>query len=99
MCVYVCVVYIQCQCKGTLNWGHSLKSLRNSKLEPRSCSQTEVGSNMALTFTRYRTNTKKDVLLIIGGWNAKVGSQELPGVTGKFWLGIQNEAGQRLTEF
>ena len=41
----------------------------------------------------------KDVLFITGGWNAKVGSQEIPGVTGKFGLGIQNEAGQRLTEF
>ena len=41
----------------------------------------------------------KDVLFIIGGWNAKVGSQETPGVTGKFGLGIQNEAGQRLIEF
>ena len=38
----------------------------------------------------------KDVLFIIGNWNAKVGSQEIPGVTGKFGLGIQNEAGQRL---
>ena len=43
--------------------------------------------------------TKKDVLFIIGEWNAKVGSQETPGVTGKFGLGIQNEAGQRLIEF
>ena len=42
---------------------------------------------------------KKDVLFIIGDWNAKVGSQETPGVTGKFGHGIQNEAGQRLTEF
>ena len=42
---------------------------------------------------------KKDVLFIIGDWNAKVGSQETPGVTGKFDLGIQNEAGQRLIEF
>ena len=42
---------------------------------------------------------KKDVLFIIGNWNAKVGSQETPGVTGKFGLGIQNEAGQRLIEF
>ena len=40
---------------------------------------------------------KKDVLFIIGDWNAKVGSQETPGVTRKFGLGIQNEAGQRLT--
>ena len=43
--------------------------------------------------------SKKDVLFIIGDWNAKVKSQEIPGVTGKFGLGIQNEAGQRLTEF
>ena len=42
---------------------------------------------------------KKDVLFIIGDWNAKVGSQETPGVTGKFGLGMHNEAGQRLLEF
>ena len=42
---------------------------------------------------------KKDVLFIIGDWNAKVGSQETPGVTGKFGLGVQNEAWQRLIEF
>ena len=42
---------------------------------------------------------KKDVLFIIGDWNAKVGSQETPGVAGKFGLGVQNEAGQRLIEF
>ena len=42
---------------------------------------------------------KKDVLFIIGDWNAKVGSQETPGVTGKFGLGMQNEAGQRLIQF
>ena len=42
---------------------------------------------------------KKDVLFIMGDWNAKVRSQETPGVTGKFGLGIQNEAGQRLIEF
>ena len=42
---------------------------------------------------------KKDVLFIIGDWNAKVGSQETPGVTRKFGLGIWNEAGQRLIEF
>ena len=41
---------------------------------------------------------KKDVLIIIGDWNAKAGSQETPGVTGKFGLGIRNEAGQRLIE-
>ena len=42
---------------------------------------------------------KKDVLFIIGDWNSRVGSQETPGVTGKFGLGVQNEAGQRLIEF
>ena len=42
---------------------------------------------------------KKDVLFIIGDWNAKVGSQETPGVTGKFGLGMRKEAGQRLIEF
>ena len=42
---------------------------------------------------------KKDVLFIIGDWNAKVGIQEIPGVTGQFGLEIKNEAGQRLTEF
>ena len=48
----------------------------------------------------FRTNTqKKDVFFIIGDWNAKVESQEISGVTGKFGLGVQNEAGQRLIEF
>ena len=41
----------------------------------------------------------KDVLFIIGDWNAKAGSQEIPGITGTFGLRVQNEAGQRLTEF
>ena len=45
------------------------------------------------------TPRKTDILFIIGYWNAKVGSQETPGVTGKFGLGIQNEASQRLIEF
>ena len=43
--------------------------------------------------------TPKDILFIIGDWNAKVGSQEIPGVTGKFGLEEENKAGQRLTEF
>ena len=42
---------------------------------------------------------KKDVLFFIGCWHARVGSQEIPGATGKFGLGVQHEAGQRLTEF
>ena len=49
--------------------------------------------------TPSRTNTPKDVLFIIEDWKAKIGSQEIPGVTSKFGLGVQNEAGQRLTEF
>ena len=46
----------------------------------------------------FRTNLPKDVLFIIGDWNAKVGSQETPAVTGKLGLGEQNEAGQRLID-
>ena len=46
-----------------------------------------------------KLTAKKDIIFIIGNWNAKVGSQEIPGVTGKFDLGVQNEAGQSLTEF
>ena len=48
---------------------------------------------------RLELTRKKDVLFIIGDWNAKVGSQETPEVTGKFGLRVQNEAGQRLIEF
>ena len=48
---------------------------------------------------RLELTPQKDVLFIIGDWNAKVGSQETPGVTGKFGLGVQNEAGRRLIEF
>ena len=42
---------------------------------------------------------KNDVLFIIGDWNARVGSQEIPGIIGKFGLGVQSESGQRLIEF
>ena len=54
---------------------------------------------LTLTPRPSNTNTKKDVLFVTGDWNAKVGSQETPGVTGKFVLGVQNEAGQRPIEF
>ena len=57
----------------------------------------KLNSSM-MTYKLPRTSTK-DVLSIIGDWNAKVGNQEIPGVTGKFGLGVQNEAGQRLIEF
>ena len=48
---------------------------------------------------RLALTPKKEVLFIIGDWGAKVGSQEIPGVTGKFGLGLQNEPGQKLIEF
>ena len=52
------------------------------------------------TYKTSRTNTKKkDVIFIIGDWNTRVSSQEIPGETGKFGLGVQNKAGQRLIEF
>ena len=51
------------------------------------------------TYRTSRKNPPKDVLFIIGDWNAKVGSQETPGVIGKFGLRVQNEAGQRLIAF
>ena len=54
---------------------------------------------LTLTPRPSNTNTKKDVLFVTGDWNAKVGSQEIPGVTGKFSIGVQDKAGQRLTEF
>ena len=47
----------------------------------------------------FRTKTKKNVLFIIRDWNAKVGSQEIPGVTGRLGLGVQNDIRQRLTVF
>ena len=52
-----------------------------------------------LELTSKKKKKKKDVLFTIGDWNAKVGIQEIPGVTGNFSLGIQNETGQRLTDF
>ena len=58
----------------------------------------EVGA-IAFSTRPSRTNAKNYSFFIIGFWNAKVGSQKIPGVTGKFGLGVQNEAGQRLTEF
>ena len=69
---------------------------------PRPLMPKKLKLNGSMKTTPSRTNTKKrkkDVLFIIWDWNAKVGSQEIPGVTGKFGLGVQNEAGQRLIEF
>ena len=59
---------------------------------------TSLGFSMNI-YKLILKSPQKDVLFIIGDWNAKVGSQETPGVTGKFGHGIWNEAGQRLIEF
>ena len=58
----------------------------------------KLNSSM-MTYKTSRTNTKKDVLFITGDWNAKVGSQEIAGVTGKSGHGVQNEARKMLVEF
>ena len=59
----------------------------------------KLNGSMKTYKTFQNWHPKKDVLFIIGDWNAKVGSQETPRVTGKFALGVHNEAGQKLTEF
>ena len=61
--------------------------------------ETEVGRFYEDLQDLLELTPKKDVLFIIGDWNAKVGSHETPGVTVKFGLGVQNEAGRRLIEF
>ena len=67
-------------------------TLKNLKLNGYLKSYEDLQDLLELT-------PKKDVLFIIGDWNAKVGSHETPGITGKFGLGVQNKAGQRLVEF
>ena len=59
----------------------------------------KLNSSMKTYKTFQNEHSQNDVLFIIGSWNAKVGSQETPGETRKFDLGVQNEAGQRLIEF
>ena len=66
--------------------------------QPVTLKKLKLNSSMTLQELLELT-PEKDVLFIIGDWNSKVGSQETPGVTGKFGLGVQNEAGQRLIEF
>ena len=65
---------------------------------PQPLMQRKLNGSMNQTYNLELTY-KKDVLSIIGDWNARVGSQEIPGVTGNVGLGVHNEAGQRLTEF
>ena len=66
---------------------------------PTSNTEAEVESFYEDLQDLLEVTPQKNVLFIIGDWNAKVGSQETPGLTGKFGLGIWNEAGQRLIEF
>ena len=76
--------------------------LPNPGIEPRSPTlQVDASTSEPLEriLQDLLEHPKKDVLFIIGDWNAKVGSQETPGVTGKFGFGVQNETGQRLIEF
>ena len=68
-------------------------------LQPVILKKLKLNSSMKTYKTFLELTPKKDVLFIIGDWNAKLRSQETPGVTGKNGLGIQNEAGQRLIEF
>ena len=68
-------------------------------LQPSNAEEAEVERFCEDLQDLLELTPKKDVLFIIGDWNAKVGSQEIPGVTGKFALGVRNEAGQRLIEF
>ena len=67
--------------------------------QPVMLKKLKLNGSMKTYKTFLELTPKKDVLFTIGDWNAKVGSQETPGVTGKFGLGVQNEAGQRLIEF
>ena len=66
---------------------------------PVTLKKLKLNGSMKTYKTFQNEHTHKNVLFIIRDWNAKVGSQETPGVTGKFDLGIRNEARQRLTEF
>ena len=77
--------------------GHSLITMRSSSGDRHKEAEIEWFYEDLQDLLELKS--KKDVLFIIGKWNAKVGSQEIPGVTGKFGLGVQNEAGQRLMGF
>ena len=68
-------------------------------LQPVTLEKLKLNGSMKTYKDLLELTPKKHVLFIIGDWNTKVGSQETPGVTGKFGLGMQNEAGQRLIEF
>ena len=76
---------------------HSISQLSKSMPQPVTLKKLKLNSSMK-TYILELT-PKKDVFFIIGDWNAKVGSQETPWVTGRFGLGVENKAGQRLIEF
>ena len=67
--------------------------------QPVTLKKLKLNGSMKTYKTFLKKNVKNNVLFTIGDCNAKVGSQEIPGITGKFGLAVQNEAGQRLTEF
>ena len=67
--------------------------------QPVTLKKLNINSPMKTYQNLLELTPKRDILFIIGDWNAKVGSQEIPGITGKSGLGVQNEAGQRLIEF
>ena len=67
--------------------------------QPVMLKKLKLNGSMKTYKTFLGLTPQKDVLFIIGDWNAKVGSQETPGVTSRFGLGMRNEAGQRLIEF
>ena len=77
---------------------HSISQLSKSMPQPVTLKKLKLNGSM-MTYKTFQTNTQEDALSIIGDWNEKVGSQEIPVVTGKFGLGVQDEGVQRLTEF
>ena len=86
----------------TTAWSLFVSKANHSKSMPQSLMPKKMKLNSSMnTYLQdfLELIPKKDILFIIGDWNAKVGSQDIPGVTSKFGLGVQNEAGQRLIEF
>ena len=79
-----------------LQLNHSISQLPKSIPQPVMLKKLKLNSSMKTLQDVLELTPKKDVLFIIRDWNAKVGSQETPGVTGIFGLGMRNEAGQRL---
>ena len=83
----------------TTEWSLFISNTNHSVSQKSNAEETEVERFYEDLQDLLELTPPKDVLFIIGDWNAKIGSQETPGVTCKFGLGVQNEAGQRLREF